>query len=78
VLSDADGIDFHRFQMLAWTFVLGVVFIIEVWQGLAMPDFSATLLGLMGLSAGTYVGLKIPEATKPSGIEIKSEGSAIS
>jgi hypothetical protein len=78
VLSDADGIDFHRFQMLAWTFVLGVVFIIEVWQGLAMPDFSATLLGLMGLSAGTYVGLKIPEATKPSGIEIKSEGSATS
>jgi hypothetical protein len=31
---------------------------------LAMPEFSATLLGLMGLSAGTYVGLKIPEMTK--------------
>ena len=63
VLSDADGIDFHRFQMLAWTIVLGIIFIINVWQGLAMPDFSATLLGLMGLSAGTYIGLKIPEAT---------------
>jgi hypothetical protein len=64
VLSDADGIDFHRFQMLAWTFVLGVIFITDVWQGLAMPDFNATLLGLMGLSAATYIGLKIPEATK--------------
>jgi hypothetical protein len=64
VLSDADGIDFHRFQMLAWTFVLGIIFVINVWQGLAMPDFNATLLGLLGLSAGTYVGLKIPEATK--------------
>lgn len=64
VLSDADGVDFHRFQMLAWTFVLGVIFIIDVYQGLAMPDFNETLLGLLGLSAGTYVGLKIPEATK--------------
>ena len=25
-----------------------------------MPDFSATLLGLMGLSSGTYVGFKMP------------------
>jgi hypothetical protein len=64
VLSDADGIDFHRFQMLAWTFVLGIIFVTEVWRGLAMPDFSTTLLGLMGLSAATYVGLKIPEATR--------------
>ena len=30
-----------------------------------MPVFSATLLGLMGLSAGTYLGLKIPELTVP-------------
>jgi hypothetical protein len=29
------------------------------------PVFSATLLGLMGLSAGTYLGLKIPESTVP-------------
>jgi hypothetical protein len=64
VLSDADGIDFHRFQMLTWTFVLGIIFVTGVWRGLAMPDFSTTLLGLMGLSAGTYVGLKIPEATR--------------
>jgi hypothetical protein len=64
VLSDADGIDFHRFQMLVWTLVLGIMFATQVWQGLTMPDFSATLLGLMGLSSGTYVGLKIPEATK--------------
>ena len=63
VLSDADGVDFHRFQMLAWSLVLGIVFVTDVYHGLAMPDFSSTLLGLMGLSAGTYVGLKIPEST---------------
>jgi hypothetical protein len=64
VLSDSEGIDFHRFQMLAWTIVLGIFFVTRVWQDLAMPEFDATLLGLMGLSAGTYVGLKIPETTK--------------
>ena len=64
VLSDSEGVDFHRFQMLVWTGVLGIIFITRVWQELAMPEFSATLLGLMGLSAGTYVGLKIPETTK--------------
>ena len=63
VLSDADGIDFHRFQIVAWTFVLGMIFISAVWQGLAMPEFNETLLGLTGLSAAIYIGLKIPEAT---------------
>lgn len=64
VLSDSEGMDFHRFQMLVWSFVLGIIFVSRVYQELAMPVFDATLLGLMGLSAGTYVGLKIPETTK--------------
>ncbi len=33
----------------------------EVYNELAMPEFSATLLGLLGISAGTYVGFKLPE-----------------
>jgi hypothetical protein len=55
----------HRFQLFAWTIILGVVFASAVLHEVAMPVFSATLLGLMGLSAGTYLGLKIPEATVP-------------
>lgn len=62
ILSDANGISFHRFQMAAWTLFLCVVFIKEVYYNLAMPTFDATLMGLLGLSAGTYLGLKIPEA----------------
>jgi hypothetical protein len=31
-----------------------------------MPTFNTTLMGMLGLSAGTYLGLKIPEATTPS------------
>jgi hypothetical protein len=26
-----------------------------------MPEFSTTLLALMGISSGTYLGFKIPE-----------------
>jgi hypothetical protein len=29
-----------------------------------MPDFSATLLGLMGISSGTYIGFKASDAPK--------------
>lgn len=61
LLTDAGGISFHRFQMLAWTIVLGLVFIYGVWERLAMPQFSGTLLALLGISAGTYLGFKVPE-----------------
>ena len=66
ILSDGNGINFHRFQLAAWTFVLSVIFIKDVYVNLAMPTFDTTLMGLLGLSAGTYLGLKIPEPTKPS------------
>jgi hypothetical protein len=61
VLSDSSGYSFHRFQIFAWTIVLGIIFISSVYNSLTMPEFSTTLLGLMGLSAGTYIGFKFPE-----------------
>jgi len=62
VLTDeTNGISFHRFQIFAWTLVLGILFIYSVWYRLAMPDFSTTLLALLGISAGTFLGFKIPE-----------------
>jgi hypothetical protein len=66
IVSDANGASFHRFQMIAWTVILSIVFIREVYANLAMPEFSATLLGLQGLSAATYLGLKVNEAQVPS------------
>jgi hypothetical protein len=60
ILSDDDGVSIYRFQMAVWTLVLVVVFVYTVWNTLAMPDFSAMLLGLMGISNGAYVGLKKP------------------
>ena len=72
ILSDDGGVSFHRFQMLVWTLTLGVFFMTSVLGVLAMPNFSGTLLGLLGLSAGTYLGFKIPEnnsaaTTPPNG-----------
>lgn len=57
-------VSFHRFQIFVWTIVLGIMFVANVYNQLAMPQFSATLLGLLGISAGTYVGFKIPENSK--------------
>jgi hypothetical protein len=60
ILADdsAVGVSFHRFQLVAWTSVLILVFLRQVLFFLTMPDFDATLLSLMGISSGTYVGLK--------------------
>jgi hypothetical protein len=61
ILSDADGISFHRLQIAVWTVVLGIIFCLSVYTVLSMPTFSDTLLGLLGISGGTYIGFKIPE-----------------
>ena len=60
-LSDGDGFSLHRFQIMAWTVALGVIFIATAYNNLSMPEFSPTLLGLMGISSGTYLGFKMPE-----------------
>jgi hypothetical protein len=66
ILSDGNGVNFHRFQLAVWTLVLSIVFVTQVYIELDMPTFNQTLMGLLGLSAGTYLGLKIPEPTKPT------------
>jgi hypothetical protein len=62
ILSDQGVINFHRYQMAGWTLVLGFIFGIEVCREIAMPVISDTLLALMGISGGTYIGFKIPSA----------------
>ena len=58
VISDGNGVSIHRLQMFVWTIVLGVIFVVSVYNDLSMPEFSTTLLGLMGISSGTYLGVK--------------------
>jgi hypothetical protein len=61
ILTDEDGIGFHRFQLVVWTLVIGTLFCIKLVQGLSFPVFDKTLLALLGVSGGTYLGFKIPE-----------------
>jgi hypothetical protein len=62
VLTDEAGVvALHRLQVFVWTAVLGLWFVSSVVYDLSMPEFSATLLALMGISSGTYLGFKLPE-----------------
>lgn len=56
--SGNGGVSFHRMQIITWTIVLGIIFVNSVYDRLAMPEFSGTLLALMGISSGTYLGFK--------------------
>jgi hypothetical protein len=60
VTDERGAISLDRFQIVAWSLVLGAVFLFTaVWE-LTMPEFNATLLALMGISSGTYIGFKLP------------------
>lgn len=62
ILTDVDGISLHRFQALIWTVVVGAVFLVAVYTGgKAMPKLDNLILAVLGISAGTYLGFKVPE-----------------
>ena len=61
IVSDGWGVSLHRFQLVLWTLILSVVFVVEVTSELKMKEFDTTLLTLMGISSGLYVGFKFPE-----------------
>jgi hypothetical protein len=62
--EEAGAYDFHRFQMLAWTLVLGSVFVFKVFSDRNMPQFDSNLLLLMGISSGAYIGFKVAAPRK--------------
>ncbi len=66
ILNDANGMSLHRFQIVVWSFILGVMFLLTVYRDLAMPQLPETLLALMGISSGTYLGFKFPESVRLS------------
>lgn len=61
IMSDGNGISFHRVQVVIWTILLGLFFGVSVANVMSMPEFPESLLILMGISNGTYLSLKIPE-----------------
>lgn len=61
IMSDGNGISFHRVQVVIWTVLLGLFFGFSVASVMSMPEFPESLLILMGISNGTYISLKVPE-----------------
>ncbi len=60
VMDDKGAVALDRLQIVVWTVVLGGVFVATVVWDLTMPEFNGTLLALMGISSGTYIGFKLP------------------
>jgi hypothetical protein len=44
--------------MVLFTGVFGIVFVLYTATHITMPEFSATILALIGISSATYVGFK--------------------
>jgi hypothetical protein len=64
LITDRDGgTVLYRVQILAWTVVLGLVFLAGVYRDVSMPDFNTTLLTLMAISGGSYIGFKFAATT---------------
>ena len=61
ICDDGNGMSIHRLQVVAWTIILGAVFVRSVAQTMSIPEFSETLLILLGISNGIYLGFKFPE-----------------
>ena len=67
VLSDGNGIAFHRLQVFAWTITYWFMFIAALWHKITLIDFGVTQLALMGISGATYLGFKLTETPKQPG-----------
>lgn len=67
ISDDRGSVTLDRVQILVWTLVLGMIFLSSVVLELTMPEFSGTLLSLMGISSGTYIGFKMPAAKNKEG-----------
>lgn len=71
IISDENGISIHRLQNVIWTAIVGVIYIYYVIINSKIPDgtiINNNLLGLMGISAGTYLGLKTTENSGGTGL----------
>jgi hypothetical protein len=74
--EEAGTYDFHRFQILAWTIILGLMFVWKVFDERVMPTFDTNLLLLMGISSGAYLGFKKFAADEAKEDEKKKGGNS--
>jgi hypothetical protein len=64
IISDEKGVSIHRLQNVVWTLIVGFIYISHVACKCVFPDenvITLEFLGLMGISTGAYLGLKLNE-----------------
>jgi magnesium-transporting ATPase (P-type) len=61
IVSEGGSPAVHRVQIVIWTLLLGVVFLWQVYSRFRFPSFDASLLVMMGVSGGFYLGFKTKE-----------------
>ncbi|WPV00547.1 hypothetical protein SNE26_02050 [Mucilaginibacter sp. cycad4] len=64
ILSDRSSINIQRLQNVLFNILFGLIFIQKTISSNLLPDFDNNILLMMGISAGTYAGLKATEPTK--------------
>jgi hypothetical protein len=69
VSSDEHAPDLSKMQMMIWTLVAIVIYLFAVVDGIrgqhVLPDIDPTLMVLMGLGQGAYLGKKLVTTTTP-------------
>jgi|GEM_PF-1071693 len=61
VSSDQNGLSIHRLQQVLFSIAFGFVFLKESFDAIHMPEFDATWLAVLGVSAVGYAGGKVTE-----------------
>jgi hypothetical protein len=77
ILTDAQGVTLACLQMLMWNVVLGIFFMVDLFNYKLMPTFDTTTLGLLGVSTGAYLGFKVPEKQINAAVK-EAQGAAMS
>jgi len=66
IISDGEGPTLHRIQVVAWTLVLGMIFVWNVFWNFNFVNFDTNLLLLVGVAQSMYLGFKWQEAPPKS------------
>ena len=71
LVSEDDGnASMSRFQFLIFTFVIAMSLLVIILKTGNFPSIGSDVFGLLGISAGSYVGSKITQkVTKPESIQ---------
>lgn len=81
--EDTGGASTSRFQLLIFTFVIGLSFVLIVACNCKFPDVPTNVLALLGISASTYgvskgiqAGARNGNGTAGSPVTVQKDGSA--